>query len=52
MARNHELSLKFDKIGGTLNGPVDMSEHSILNLNKTPHFNYEAVPKKYVDVSN
>ena len=52
VARNQELSLKFDKIGGTLTGPIDMSDHSILNLNKTPQFDYEAVPKKFVDDSN
>ena len=52
MARNQELSLKFDKIGGTLNGPVDMSEHSIVNMNKNPQLDYEAAPKKYVDDTN
>ena len=35
-----------------MNGPVDMTDHSILNLNKTPHFDYEAVPKTYVDDTN
>ena len=29
VARNKELSLKFDKIGGTLTGPIDMTDYSI-----------------------
>ena len=53
VARNQELSLKFDKIGGTLTGPIDISQTILLlNLNKTPQFDYEAVPKKFVDDSN
>ena len=43
VARIQELSLKFDKIGGVLNGPIDMNENSILN--KNPQLDYEAVHK-------
>ena len=45
-----ELELMLiSKHAGTLQGPINMNEHEIANLNKNPSLDYEAVPKKYVD---
>ena len=52
VARNQELSLKFDKIGGKLNGPVNMTKKYVDNTNSNSSTQITNAYKQYVDHSH